>query len=244
MIDQTVVDNINNVIKEYFSNNTAQKIVPVKELMPDFIKAGIFSKDHKKGMPIRRVLRELDQSEQLTLVPNVYAERKDQAVYWYFVSSEADIPTTAYKQTERKPDSKKNSFSIIDSDEAYVIDLCDEILGKKANRQKRFGFLLGDVHKDGKTQTRLPVDAYYDALQLVIEYRDVRHFKASNSSIARDEQRKIYDQRREELLPENKIDLVVIAYSSFKYDGESKIIRNAANDKKIVKKALAKFIKK
>ena len=47
---------------------------------------------------------------------------------------------------------KKNRQS---SDEHYVIDLCDEVLGLKASRQHRFDFLKGD------TGVRLPVDAYY-----------------------------------------------------------------------------------
>lgn len=39
------------------------------------------------------------------------------------------------------------------SDESYVIDLCDEVLGIKASRQHKFDFLTGD------TGHRLPVDA-------------------------------------------------------------------------------------
>ena len=31
-----------------------------------------------------------------------------------------------------------------DSDESYILNLCDEILGVKAVRQKRFDFLRGD----------------------------------------------------------------------------------------------------
>jgi len=49
------------------------------------------------------------------------------------------------------------------SDEHYVIDLCDELLGVPAERQYRFDFLRGD------TGVSLPVDAYYPDLNLVIE---------------------------------------------------------------------------
>lgn len=98
-------------------------------------------------------------------------------------------------------------------------------LAQKANRQKRFDFLLGDFHKDGVSQTKLPVDAYYESLSLVIEYREIQHFeplthfdkpdKETVSGVSRDEQRKIYDQRREEILPKNGIALVIISYSDF-----------------------------
>ena len=55
------------------------------------------------------------------------------------------------------------------TDESYVIDLCDELLGITASRQHRFEFLKGDAG------TKLPVDAYYKPLNLVIEYREKQH---------------------------------------------------------------------
>ena len=55
-------------------------------------------------------------------------------------------------------------------DEDYIIDLCDKILGLKALRQHRFDFLRGDPKRNGKPGVRLPVDAFYDSKNLVIEY--------------------------------------------------------------------------
>ena len=46
-----------------------------------------------------------------------------------------------------------------DSDEAYVIDLLDEVLGERGHRQHRFPWLLGDPNADGR-RVRLPVDAW------------------------------------------------------------------------------------
>jgi hypothetical protein len=54
-------------------------------------------------------------------------------------------------------------------DEAYIIDLCDKILGRRASRQHHFHFLVGDTGKP------LPVDAYYPALSLAIEYHERQH---------------------------------------------------------------------
>lgn len=46
-----------------------------------------------------------------------------------------------------------------DSDEAYVLSLCDMILGVEGLRQHRFDWLLGDPSSSGRC-VRLPVDAY------------------------------------------------------------------------------------
>jgi hypothetical protein len=58
-----------------------------------------------------------------------------------------------------------------DSDEAYVLDLCDSLLGKLSERQKLFDFLVGDPGRNGMAR-RLPVDAFYPDLRIAIEYRD------------------------------------------------------------------------
>lgn len=253
MADLTKLNTINQVIETYFEKNTSLTIVPAKKLMPDFISAGIFAKDHKNGLPIRKILRELDSTNELQLIPFVYAERNEQNTYWYFIPSNAEIPTTPYKQEEKKPGSKENLTSRLNSDETYVIDLCDEALGLVANRQKRFNFLLGDLHKDGISQTKLPVDAFYESLQLVIEYREIQNIesvedidnpnKETSSGVSRNEQRKIYDKRREEVLPENDISLVIISGSDFSCDTQNKIIRNKEADIKIVQNALKETIK-
>ncbi|PKQ63989.1 hypothetical protein BZG02_07085 [Labilibaculum filiforme] len=143
----------------------------------------------------------------------------------------------------------------LNSDETYVIDLCDKVLALTSDRQKRFDFLLGDLHKNGKKQTMLPVDAYYEELQLVVEYKEIQNFRPragfdrdeeeqdeeSTKTVSREEQRRIYDERRAKVLPEHEISLVVIAYSDFDYDVNNKIIRKEESDLKIVQKALKAF---
>jgi len=56
-------------------------------------------------------------------------------------------------------------------DEDYVIDLCDRVPNLKAKRQHRFDFLRGDPGKSGR-RAMLPVAAFYQELNLVIEYGD------------------------------------------------------------------------
>ncbi len=254
MKDLSKIEKINTVIEEYLTSNATLTIVPVKELMPAFIKAGIFAKDIKKGLPIRLILRELDEKNELDLIPFVHAERHGEHTYWYFIPANSTAPEKEYKQEQKKLENDALAIRA-NSDETYVISLCDEVLSLKANRQKRFPFLLGDLHKNGKTQTMLPVDAYYEELQLVVEYKEIQNFRPvvasnkideeeeeeGNKTLSREELRRIYDERRAKVLPENDISMVVISYSDFEFDNENKIIRDKESDIVTVKKALRDF---
>src|SRR5438132_10181538 len=109
-------------------------------------------------------------------------------------------------------------------DEAYIIDICDQVLGRKASRQHRFAFLLGD------TGTTLPVDAYYEDLALVVEYRERQHLepvafwdtKPTAVGVPRGQQRTLYDARRREVLPEHGIAVVELSHSDFKCDSRKR----------------------
>ena len=155
-------------------------------------------------------------------------------------------------QSESKPTKKlnlkkKSVTKRTNSDEQYVIDLCDRILNSKASRQHKFDFLLGDPNSNGFS-AKLPVDAYYQELNLVIEYRERQHSERVNffdkpnkltvSGVHRGEQRKIYDQRRDELLPKNGIELIKISYYDFEYDNRKRILRNENEDIKTIEKPI------
>ena len=130
------------------------------------------------------------------------------------------------------------------SDEHYVLDLCDEILGLKASRQHTFDFLRGD----GKQGRKLPVDAYYAELKLVVEYKERQHTesvdffnkKTTVSGVNRDEQRRIYDQRRRDVLPKNDIQLVEISYTDLKHDSRKRLIRDRQADIEVIRRLLSK----
>lgn len=243
---------INKVINAYFTLNKSVNVILAKDMMPYFIKAGIFTKDERNGLPIRKILRRLDASNQLNQIPYVIAERKAVYTNWFFGKA-GNIPT---KQTPAKikiPASKATTTSSRkDSDEHYVIDLCDEILGLTGSRQHKFDFLLGDPGKTG-SRAKLPVDVYYEKLQLVIEFNEQQHSKAVNhfdkpnkmtvSGVHRGEQRKIYDQRKRTVLPKHGIQVITISYDLFKCTGNGKIVRNRVEDVKLLKARL-KEIKK
>lgn len=130
------------------------------------------------------------------------------------------------------------------SDESYVIDLCDEVLGRSAERQKRFSFLVGDAG------AALPVDAYYPHIKLVVEYRERQHTESvaffnrrqTCSGVDRGMQRRIYDQRRRDVLPQHGMDLVELSFDMFEHDSRKRLRRNREADLAVVKKALAPWM--
>jgi hypothetical protein len=132
-----------------------------------------------------------------------------------------------------------------ESDEAYVIDLCDQLLGLKARRQHCFDFLLGDPNSAGR-RTKLPVDAYYEELGMVIEYWERQHLyptpimdkKMTLSGCTRGEQRKIYDRRRWDVFEGCGIRLVVLTFEQLDHTADGKLRRNKAVDEQIIRAAL------
>ncbi len=82
MIESEKISKINQVLDEYFKTHS-QRIL-AKDFMPEFIKAGIFPKDNKNGLPIRKLLRELDKKNELDKIPYIFPDRKEINTNWYF----------------------------------------------------------------------------------------------------------------------------------------------------------------
>jgi len=134
-----------------------------------------------------------------------------------------------------------------DRDEFYIIDLCDRVLGIKAKRQHRFDFLRGDSGR------KLPVDAYYEIskdLKLVVEYREMQHTETvaffdrrmTCSGCNRAQQRKLYDQKRRDVLPQHGISLIELDYTSFQHDKQRRLKRSSVGDEEVIRKKLIKFL--
>ena len=196
MTTLTIINRINNVLKEFFNDKSNPKCVKAKSMMELFIQKGIFPSNHKDGLPIRKLLRGLDE-----FIPYVVIERKTTNRNWFFkdISGEAVKNITAKEETNdiiQRYRLKINKSSRSDSDEYYIIGLCNEVLGKTALQQYKFDFLLGDSGR------KLPVDAYYKGLNLVVEYCEYQHTGSvplfddtiTVSWVTRGVQRQIYDQ--------------------------------------------------
>lgn len=126
-------------------------------------------------------------------------------------------------------------------DEDYVLGLCDQVLGAKGERQRRFDFLRGDPNIFGR-RAMLPVDAYYPHFNLAVEYWERQHTelvtffdqRITVGGLARGVQRRKYDLRRKEVLPLNGIDLVVFGYGEFAHGGRKRLRRDHAGDLDVV----------
>lgn len=240
------INQINEVLKEYFELNKSIGVIPAKDMMPYFVLAGVFEKDTKNGLPIRSLLRRLDDKNELNQIPFVYAERKAANTNWFFQRSGNFTPTPKAVKVIPKVKVLAKSTGRKDSDEHYVLDLCDEVLKMQGLRQHRFDFLLGDPNAQGKC-AKLPVDSYYPELNLVIEYKEQQHSKTNKhfdkpnlitvSGVHRGEQRKIYDQRRLDVLPKHGIKVIEISFSDFNHNSRDRILRSN-NDIERVKKLL------
>jgi hypothetical protein len=151
-----------------------------------------------------------------------------------------------------------------EKDEKYIIKLCNRVLGSEAKTQHRFDFLRGDkaerVKVNGKCIIKeviegagvpLPVDAYYEKLNLVIEYHERQHFEPVKffdkpgtltvSGVNRGEQRKKYDQRRRDVLREKNICLIEFYCTDFKLRGKGKLKRDEKNDESIIREKLSEI---
>lgn len=131
------------------------------------------------------------------------------------------------------------------SDEFYVLEHCDAVLGQRGRRQHRFDWLRADPLPNRRRGTALPVDSYWPDLELVVEFReqDPEAEGAEGSDALalanahRGQQRRQHDQRRETEIPEHGIRLVVITTADFESRG-ALIDRDEARDRGVVARAL------
>jgi len=152
-----------------------------------------------------------------------------------------NMASSTHKNRVRKDKSKASRRK---SDELYILDLCDSVLGQKGERQYTFPFLKGD------SGTLLRVDAYYKDISLVIEYHERQHKESvpifdeplTVSGCDRGEQRTKYDQRRREILPANGINLVELSFDEFQSKSDKRLCRKRESDIEVIRERLSKWI--
>ncbi len=235
-----LVEKINSIIEEYFNENAEVNCLAVKNIMPAMIKGGAFNKDTRKGLPLRKVLNSLLKEDKLSEIPMAYAHKTENSLAWYIrrPDTKCDLFDEEAVPTKKQIALEKHKAS----DEFYVLELCDTILKQISKRQHRFSFLVGDLHKEKHIRTMLPLDAFYEKSSLVVEYDpqfipkegDEDAERKTNSGVSRSEQRKIYDERKTEVLNKREIDVLRISYSAFDTDDDGKIIRNEEEDTQII----------
>lgn len=81
-----LIGRIDQIVRDYFELNKSVSEILAKDLMPLFIKKGVFEKDHRNGLPIRNLLRGLDGEKKLGLIKNVKVVRNDINRSWYFIN--------------------------------------------------------------------------------------------------------------------------------------------------------------
>jgi len=169
--------------------------------------------------------------------PRSTAER---GVSWTLDSDQVEAARLKFRDVRPSPRTRAKSSGRGGSDETYVVDLCDEVLGERAHRQHRFDWLRGDPGTGTGTGASLPVDAYYPDHRLVVEYRErqheepVAHFDKPDvltvSGVHRGEQRRIYDRRRDELIPSHGLRLVVIRSGDLASNKRGRLSRDRTGD--------------
>lgn len=230
---------------------TKEEILKLKSLIAQLEKAdpskrnGIRGKLRKMGLYWSEVRQgkpyTVANFEELVNSGELETNKLNSSVTFYSENKTAPISPA---QLEVSCGRSKAGNRRTNSDEYYVIDLCDEVLEEKAVRQAKFEFLKGDSGR------HLPVDAYYPNKRLVVEYYERQHSESVKlfdsrmtvSGVTRDVQRRIYDERRKTELPKHGIALQVISYSDFGIC--KKLQRNRKADLKVVKKLLEKYISK
>lgn len=131
------------------------------------------------------------------------------------------------------------------SDEHYVLDLCDQVLGIPARRQQRFDWLRGDPSPTRSDGSTLPVDGYWPQPGLVVEFQEEQHSQPSPffdrrqtvSGVGRGEQRRLYDERKRIVIPAHGLRLVVIKKAVFTLKSK-RIARDRARDVAVVREHL------
>lgn len=132
-----------------------------------------------------------------------------------------------------------------ESDEHYVLDLCDQVLGQPASRQHRFEWLRGDFSTKRQSHSYLPVDGFWHNFGLVVEYAERQHTESvalfdrrdTVSGVTRGLQRKLYDQRRIELVPAHGFKVVVIPATAFELR-RGRIQRDPESDLEVIRRLL------
>ena len=86
MNKQDRINAINKVLEEFFADSTNPRCIKPKVLMEILVQKGVYNKkDKRDGLPLRNLLRELNEENNLKAIPYAYGEKKEKYIYWSFI---------------------------------------------------------------------------------------------------------------------------------------------------------------
>lgn len=190
----------------------------------------------------------MNQVHQLSDLPVAYADWHQKPDGWELgtdMSGERTFPGPPHYVPESQGSAKRGN-----SDEYYVLGLCEEIIGTPCAKQRTFDWLLGLPSKKTGYRKPLPVDGYWEEQELVVEFHEKQHSepvpffddKVTASGLLRGEQRKIYDVRKADLIPAHNLKLLIIDYRDFQHK-KGKIVRTAGKDRQIIEAKIEEVMK-
>ncbi|PJJ42956.1 hypothetical protein ATK23_0116 [Glutamicibacter mysorens] len=188
----------------------------------------------------------LSQVTRLDELPVAYADYFDDSEGWELGwGSDRRFPAPPSYRPE--PVATTVPEHIKQRDEHYVMELCAEVLGMSCAGQQTFDWLRGEPSLKSGKRKALPVDGYFEALGLVVEYHERQHSepvpffdnKVTSAGMLRGAQRKLYDARKAALIQQHGLTLLVVDYRDFCHK-KGKIVRDAPRDRQIVAALLAR----
>ena len=97
-----------------------------KDVMPLLIQNEVFRRDHRQDLPLRKLLRDLQRSGDLSVMRTVRPERKKKNTLWYFTLREPVGPVEPGPEGESPPRKRPRP---VKSRESPSSSLVDETLG-------------------------------------------------------------------------------------------------------------------
>jgi len=71
------IKKINEVVEKYFNEHPKVDKIWAKDLMPEFMEAGVYASNHRDGLPLRDDLRDWDRENRLSALKYLLVDRKD-----------------------------------------------------------------------------------------------------------------------------------------------------------------------
>lgn len=125
----------------------------------------------------------------------------------------------------------------VNSDEHYVLSLCEQIVGRKALREFSFDWLRADPDARG-TRRKLPVDAYWPEHSAAAQYYVGPIIPDLATASERTLQRLAYDERRRTECARYRIQLIEVSSEQLAHRG-SKLLREIEHDLAVLRPLVA-----